>query len=255
MRVNLSPKGEVIAAGEGSFRIPQAVKEQDHALTHPVKTAEKLRELDREERQKIAKAEKERAKRNKEEAKRVAAEFKRSREYQEHLDEIAKAENVGEHPLMYLAAMQSMNGSHRDYQYGISGYGLSTDGVPAYDRAMGFSFADITGAIADVSNTINQIATPIMQTAKLVTGPSAAEIEAARQKAIAEAQAQAMALALAQAPVSTGGGSTILTIPTGPGGQALSPMQQFLKAKIGPVPAPVAVGVVALLGAYLILKK
>lgn len=164
MRVSMDSRGRVVAAGEGLYNKPVTVGERDNAVGNPRALAQAMRDQKAKEKAEAARIAAEKKAQKKAEQEELKAVAKAAREEEAFQREIEKYENAGEHPLMYLAALQSMSGENRDMNMPLCGYGLSTDGVPAYDRAMGtfpagmgLSWGDVTGALSNVQTTASQV--------------------------------------------------------------------------------------------------
>ena len=156
MRVSMDSRGSVIASGEGLYVKPEKVDERMNSLSNPQALAQQLRDKKAEEKKADAVAKADARRKMEEQKAELKAIAKAAKEEEEFQREVEKYENAGEHPLMYLAALQSMSGENREMSMPLSGYGLSTDGVPAYDRAMGFSISDITNAFSNAQNIATQ---------------------------------------------------------------------------------------------------
>jgi hypothetical protein len=152
----MDSRGSVIASGEGLYVKPEKVDERMNSLSNPQALAQQLRDKKAEEKKADAVAKADARRKMEEQKAELKAIAKAAKEEEEFQREVEKYENAGEHPLMYLAALQSMSGENREMSMPLSGYGLSTDGVPAYDRAMGFSISDITKAFSNAQNIATQ---------------------------------------------------------------------------------------------------
>lgn len=173
MRLNMDRKGNVVASGEGVFTIPTNVSHGNMAVGNPAETAENLRSKERQAAKQAKEVERQRKEQLKQEKLYMKERDKAAKAQARYEAEALQNENSGEHPLMYLAALQSMNGECREFNHPLNGYGLSTDGVPAYDRAMGFSFSDITSAMSNVQS-IAQSAEQTIQSVVRVVKPAPA---------------------------------------------------------------------------------
>lgn len=258
MHVSLDRFGRATVMRPDGLDKPDHVDERDLSIGNPHQAARRLAE----EEQKAVKAlskwelwKKERADR----AKLMAEKRRQEAEYEiEHRRQAELMNNGDEHPLAYLAALQTLSGSHQDMRMGISGDGLSVDGSCADDRMQGFGslgwdfnsfLSDAQKTVDSISKTVQSVTTAVAPVVQVFQQPSAAEIEAERQRQyqIALQQQQALAAASGQQVVSTPAGT--LTIPANVAG--------FMDRKVFGLPLPVVVGggAVALIGLALVLRR
>jgi len=188
MHIALNRFGEVVVEGEGTFRVPMGVDETDNSLSNPVTTAEALREHERQTYAHMAAIETSTAQRRR---LRLAQEdrMNEAAEDQAAFQREAEADYTGgQHPLTYLAALQTMAGNSMEQISPISGYTLSQDGVPAFDktmngysvmRGMGDWLSDIQSGVEQVQNTVSDVqdyttqAQDIYATAQGIISPQA----------------------------------------------------------------------------------
>lgn len=250
MRVNLDSRGNVIAMGAERVREVSRVDQRDHAVSDPHAMAEQIRREKRDEERRVKEAEKAQKAKNKAREKELKAELKRQEEEYKREQESMRhnGECCGEDQMLAIAALQTMGGFARDFNHGISGYGLSSDGSFDHSRGLGFDFSSITNVVNQASSTLQNALAPIQQAVQIIRGPSAAEIEAAR--AAAEAKARAEALARAQAAGMT------LVQPGMPGVAAQpSALSALLSKKVAGVPVVALAGVGVVGIALLALRR
>lgn len=136
MHISLDRNGRVVQSGEGMFRVPMGADEVDNTLSNPISQAEALAHAERVEYATMAARANDRADREQASQDRQNYLETLAQDYSEWESEEQAANNGGENPLLYLAAMQSMAGGCDELQSPISGYGLSQDGQLDYPRGM-----------------------------------------------------------------------------------------------------------------------
>lgn len=159
MKISMDRMGRVVQVGEGSFRVPVGVEQTDNTLSAPASQAEALWEQDRAEYATLA-ANQSRAEeaRMREEAFRDSLRAQ-AEDFQNFMKEAAESVNAGEHPLTWVAALQSMAGNSHEHYCPINGYMLSQDGVPAFDRTMSGESPLRSGRMGDLMSDLQSFAT------------------------------------------------------------------------------------------------
>jgi|WetSurMetagenome_2_1015567.scaffolds.fasta_scaffold234760_2 hypothetical protein len=159
MRISMDRFGNVVQAGEGTFRVPMGVHETDNTLSNPAAAAEMILERERNEYATMAAAQDNRDEASRVRAARSAFINRMAQDQEEYVDEAMASETGGEHPLTYLAAIQSMAGNSSEQWTPLSGYLLSQDGVPAFDRTMN-GYQPMRGSMGDwlddLKSTVSQ---------------------------------------------------------------------------------------------------
>lgn len=220
MHVSLDRNGRVVQSGEGSFRVPMGADEVDNTLSHPISQAENLAHRNRIEYATMAAAADDQELRNQAAYEREAIMENMALDLSEYEGEAVAANNGGENPLIYLAALQSMAGGMTENYHPLSGHMMSADGRDAYHHAMSGSQVGSFGQ--DVQNLIQQA-------------------QSAAQKGTA----------LYQAVTGASGASSPATAPSGVM-VTQTPGAGLMGTKIAGVPVPYLLGGLALL---MLLRK
>lgn len=136
MNVSMDRHGRVVVAGEGTYRVPMGAEETDNSLSAPVSAAQMLLEREHDEFATLAAVESLAQKQARLRAIQADREQAAAQDQEEYQREAEASANAGEHPLTYVAALQTMAGDSSEHYSPISGYLLSQDGVPSIDRTM-----------------------------------------------------------------------------------------------------------------------
>jgi len=108
----------------------------DNTLSNPVASAQMFRDQERVHFATMAQAEQCACAAAAAKASRQAFIEQMAQEHDDYVREAVSSNTAGEHPLTYIAALQSMAGGSGEQCSPLNGYLLSQDGVPAYDRTM-----------------------------------------------------------------------------------------------------------------------
>lgn len=217
MLVSLDRNGRVVQSGEGTFRVPMGADEVDNTLSSPVSAAEALEHRNRVEYATMAARAEAAADQDRAAAAHAAYLQNLASDYEEWTTEEATAENGGENPLLYLAAMQTMAGGATEMHSPLGGYLLSQDGQIDYPRAMS----------GRIMSSMGQSVQSLIQSAQSAASQAQSAIQAATGSSAA-----------APAPAAT---------------SILPPeLQALMSQKIAGIPVPYLAGGLLL---YLLLKK
>jgi hypothetical protein len=198
--------------------------EVDNTLSHPASQAEALAHRERVQYATMAALAQAQAEQNEAQAAHQAWLNQLAADYSEYASEEAAADNGGENPLLYLAAMQTLAGGMTENYSPISGYLLSQDGQIDYPRAMSGRIVPGMGqGVQSLIQSAQAAAQPVQSLVQAVTGGGAA--------------AAAPAASPAAAPAASGLAATF---------------QNLMGQKVGGVPVPYIAGGVLLLW---LLKK
>lgn len=180
MHVALDRHGNAVVAGEGTFRVPMGADQTDNTLSNPVATAQMLRDQERVHYATMAQAESDAADYASDVAARQAFIEQMAQEHDDYVREAVSSNTAGEHPLTYIAALQSMAGGSSEQCSPLNGYLLSQDGVPAYDRAMN-GYPAFHGNMGQLLNQLQAAATSVLppSVAALIPGATAPVVQGA----------------------------------------------------------------------------
>lgn len=155
MHVSLDRFGRAVVAGEGTFRTPMGVEEVDNTLSKPVSQAEALYERGRMEYATMAAMGQMQDEADAEAAAEAGFRQRLAQDYRDYTDEYVRETNGGEHPLLYMAALQSMAGAGMEHQHPLTGYGLTQDGQIDWARGMSGRY-EAMGQDADLTALVSQ---------------------------------------------------------------------------------------------------
>lgn len=225
MRISMNRMGEVVVAGEGTYRVPMGADERDNTLSNPALQAEMLREEERAEFATLAAIDHQRQADAEVRASQNALMRQAAEDYQDYVEEGQASIYGGEHPLTYIAALQSMAGNDCEQYDPLNGYLMSQDGVPAFDRtmsgrsdlirnhSMGDWLSDLTDTVSQVADAASDVSDAISPSAQAATpttqavapvAPKASSFQTLMKKKVAGIPLPLLALA------AVGGGAFLV---------------------------------------------
>lgn len=241
MKISMDRYGNVVQAGEGTFRVPMGVHETDNTLSNPAAAAEMILERERDEYATMAAMEDEAAAAREVYAARAAFMDRMAQEHEDYVDEAMASETGGEHPLTYIAALQSMSGNSSEQWSPLSGYLLSQDGVPAFDRTMN-GYQSLRGNMGDFLDDLKAGVSQVQSTVSDVQDLESQAVDLKNQ-------------VVDVLPISQSAPSSVAASATKYAYAAKAAVSGFMSKKIMGIPAPILALAVVGAGIYVYKKK